>query len=125
MSELAKKLSEGQIPLPGMMTAGEIVEHFSLGDSPSLDDLAIATAGTSKSDRQKEADKAVLRHKLMEAGPLKKDIAKNGIKEPLKVNANLSNSYYNMRPEVRDGHHRLAVAHNLNPNQFVNFKYTS
>ena len=123
MSDLAKKLSQGQVPLPGMMTAGEIVEHFRLGDSPNLDDMETATAGTPKSDVQKEADKEVLRHKLMEAGPLKKDIAKHGIKEPLKVNANLSNPYYNMRPEVRDGHHRLAVAHNLNPNQFVNFNY--
>lgn len=133
MSDLTKKLSQGQLPLPGMMTANEVAEHFNLGDSPKLDDLDTALAGTPKSPRQKEADEEVLNIKLQDSKhsqsqggggtlSLYKDISKNGVQEPIQVWDNIS-ANYNRRPEIKNGHHRLAVARHLNPNQFVNFKY--
>ena len=108
------------------MTPGEVTEHFTLGDSPILDRKT--TPAISKTAGQKSADKETLEYKLKDAKhpqshdgktSLYDSVKNEGIQSPISV----GRSPYLNRPVVTDGHHRLAVAHNLNPNQFLHVEY--
>jgi hypothetical protein len=110
-----------------MMTAGEVVKHFTLGDTLFFGDNS--KLGEPKSDRHQAADKETLDYKLNDAKhdqsydgktSLYNSIASKGVQEPIQVSS-LRDS--KKRPSVVNGHHRLAVTHNLNPNQFMNFEY--
>ena len=124
MSKLGKEIAAGNQPM--FMTPGEISEHFSLGDSPVIDRMT--TPAMKKTSDQQSADKETLDYKLKDAQhpqsydgktSLYDSIKTEGIQSPISV----GRSPYMKRPIVIDGHHRLAVAHNLNPNQFLHVEY--
>lgn len=49
---------------------------------------------------------------------LREDIKKNGVKEPVRL------SDRDGAPVIIDGHHRTAIAHDLNPDSFIPVKYS-
>ena len=122
MSKLGIELAQGNMPM--FMTPDEVTEHFGLGDSVSS--VPGTPVGTSKPEEQKKNEEDTLAYKLHDAAhsqshdgvtPLYDSIKREGVKRPLDVRA------YGSRPELMDGHHRLAVSRHLNPKQFLPMEY--
>ena len=124
-SRLSKDLAAGNLPLPGMMTAGEVIEHFHLGDAGRIGKQT--PVGQPKGSLQKQRDEDTMAYKLQDSKhpqshdgttSLYDSVAKKGSQSPVEVAAGPFD-----RPIVFDGHHRLAITRHLNPKQFINFDY--
>ena len=89
-------------------TAGELVNLYA-NDAPSCPSLL-----ESNLYRQ---------HVYQSKGPsltysgLREDIKKNGVQEPIRLDDR------NGEPTIMDGHHRTAIAHDLNPDSYIPVKY--
>jgi hypothetical protein len=89
-------------------TAGELV-NFGANDDPSASSL-------KDSNLYQE-------HVYQSKGPsltysgLREDIKKNGVRTPVRLNDRKG------APTIMDGHHRTAIAHDLNPDSFIPVQY--
>ena len=125
-SNLGKEIAAGNQPM--FMTPGEVINHYHLGDS----NLVSREPGP-KGAEQKAEDEETLQYKLKDsqhkdsyagqpygnASSLYDSIKREGVHTPIFVGS----SQYVPRPVVTNGHHRLAAARHLNPNQFVPVEY--
>ena len=143
---LAQHLASGQLPL--FMTAGEIKEHYNLGDlggafvdSPEqVREFKNRPVGVAKTPEHKAADERLLNRKLSEANTnlaedahgyytfagtskgltLSESIQAEGIKTPLTITHWLA-----ARPAVADGHHRLAAMAAYRPDDMIPLRHTT
>jgi hypothetical protein len=125
-SNLRKEIAAGHQPM--FMTPGEVIDHYHLGDTSLMSDKP-----GPKGKEQKAEDEETLQYKLKDsqhkdsyagqpygsASSLYDSIKKEGVHTPIFV----GKSYGVPRPVVQNGHHRLAAARHLNPNQFVPVEY--
>jgi hypothetical protein len=119
--DLGKALTQGYQPM--FMTPGEVINHYHLGDA----NLMSREPGP-KGAEQKAEDEETLQYKLKDSqhtqsydgtSSLYDSIKRQGVHTPIFVGS----SRYISRPVVTNGHHRLAAARHLNPNQFVPVEY--
>ena len=53
---------------------------------------------------------------------LREDIKKNGVRSPVHLNDRFLDK--DGVPSIMDGHHRVAIAHDLNPNMYIPVTYS-
>lgn len=120
-SNLGKEIAAGHQPM--FMTPGEVINHYHLGDSNLMSDKP-----GPKGKEQKAEDEDTLHYKLKDSqhsqsydgtSSLYDSIKEKGVHTPIFV----GKSYGVPRPVVQNGHHRLAAARHLNPDQFVPVEY--
>jgi hypothetical protein len=123
MSKLGKEIASGHQPM--FMTPDEVVEHYHLGDGHYFEN---PNKLGPKNEDQKRMDEQTLNYKLEDSKhpqsydgymSLHDSIKEVGVRNPIQI----GRSPYIPRPIITNGHHRLAVARNLNPQQFLPLDY--
>lgn len=123
MSKLGKEIASGHQPM--FMTPDEVVTHYHLGDGHYREN---PNHMGPKTDEQWVSDENTLKYKFEDSKhpqsydgqmSLHDSIKEVGVQNPIQV----GRSPYIPRPVMTNGHHRLAVARNLNPKQFLPVEY--
>lgn len=118
---LAAELASGQLPM--FLTPNEIRQHVTLGDAYSeFDNSSDAkeydrrSIGAPKTKLQADTEDRLLAQKASDnkIEGLDKSVASEGVKTPLTILSNRSQS-----PMLWNGHHRLAAALDSRPDQLI------